>query len=343
MHYFYPQTQPPAGLSLSEVGTPAQSGYLSTNGTALNYVNAAGVSQDLSGGLTTAESDIAAVEGDVATLQTDLDAAEADIVLLQAHKWQVTAPAKNPAAVETLLSGITVDSPGTVTEVRLAVGTLHTGATDAFSFNVNQQGTGNLFATAQVFAREPNVTGFAKSTDEEATFTNYLTEVTGTGTAALAIDTLANGDSFYAGFSDLFAGVRLDMDGANVNAVTATLAAHYWDSNSWEPLTITDGTDSAGVTLAQDGAVTWLVPPDWAQRSLGALGTKHWVRFTVSAAMTAGTAIDNADAIRAVNHFYSFTPDQNAAVVSSAELRLHCTEADANAAGLVLQVVGTYT
>lgn len=330
MHYFYPQTQPPAGLSLSDHGTPAQSGYLTTDGTALNYVNAAGASQDLAGGLTTAESDIAAVE--------------AEVNAIQLHRLHLATTAKNPAAIELLASGLLIPGAATIDSVRLGVGTLPTGATDAFSFNLRTS-AGNLFATAQVWAREVNVVAFGKTVNAEVAYTSYLTEVTGTGTAAVAIDTLANGDAIYAGFDDLFGGIRIDLDGANVNAVPSVLAAHYWTGSAWAALTATDGTDAAGATLAQDGAITWLMPSDWATKTITTLhaSAKYYVRLTVSAALTAGTAIDNADIIRAVNHGYAFTPDQNATVALGAELRLHCTEADANAAGLFLQVAGTYT
>lgn len=320
--YFYPQTQTPGSVGLAEKGTPSESGYLSSSGTALSFIDSSGSSADLSGGLAQAQVDIEALQGQL----------------------QIQGNAKNPAAVGVIASGLTVAEPCTITSVRLAVGTLPTSAADAFSFNVMQVGEGDLFATAQVWAREPNVTGFAKTVDTGANYTSYLTEVTGTGTAALgALDTLANGDWFVAGYSDIFQGVRIDMDGANVNAQAATLVAEYWDGTEWVELTITDGTASGGATLAQDGTVTWAVPADWQSNAVGSLGNKYWVRFSVSAALTAGTAVDNADIIRAQNHFYSFAPDQNADVGASAEFRLHCTEADANAAGLQVQIVGTYT
>jgi len=83
------------------------------------------------------------------------------------------------------------------------------------------------------------------------------------------------------------------------------------------------------------------VPVDWAQREITGLGTKHWVRFSVSAALSAGTAIDNADAIRVAGHLYMFTPDQNTAVAAGAELKANATEADAAAVGLLMVVEGT--
>lgn len=342
--FFFPGTQAPGTVSLSERGTPSESGYLKSDGTVLSYINAAGTTKALTTDLATAESDIAALESDIAALEVVDAAVIAEVNALQLHRLHLVTTAKNPAAVGLLASGMLVPGAATVDSVRLGAGTLPTGATDAFSFNL-RTAAGNLFATAQVWAREVDVAAFGKTVNAEVAYTSQLTEVTGTGTANVAIDTLANGDAFYAGFSDIFAGVRIDLDGANVNAAASVLAAHYWDGSAWVALTVTDGTDAAGATLAQDGAVTWLMPSDWATKTITTLhaSAKYYVRFTVSVALTAGTAIDNADIIRATNHGYAFTPDQNATLALGAELRLHCTEADANAAGLFLQVAGSYT
>jgi hypothetical protein len=245
-----------------------------------------------------------------------------------------------PSAV-TYLGNIYAQQAMTATRVLVGCTTLPAAPGDSFSFNVRNGNVGDLFSGNQIFDLTPDVTGFAKTQDDEGTFTSYLTEVTGAGTADVAIDTAANGDYLYAGFSDVFGGLQVDMDGANVNAVASVLTAEYWNGSAWSTLTVTDGTDAAGATLGQDGAITWLVPTDWVQREITGLGTKHWVRFSVSAALSAGTAIDNADAIRVAGHLYMFTPDQNTAVAASAELKAYATEADAAAVGLLMVVEGT--
>ena len=246
-----------------------------------------------------------------------------------------------PPSAITYLGNIYAPQAMTATRVLVGCTTLPTNPGDSFSFNVRNGNVGDLFSTAQVFDRTPNVTGFGVTLDNEANFTSYLTEVTGAGTAPVALDTAANGDYLYVGFSDVFGGVLVDMDGANVNANASVLTAEYWTGAAWAALTITDGTANAGATLKQDGAITWLVPTNWAQRTITGLGTKHWVRISVSAALTAGTAIDNADAIRIPGHLYMFTPDQNTTVAASAELKANATEADAAAVGLLMVVEGT--
>lgn len=141
-----------------------------------------------------------------------------------------------------------------------------------------------------------NPSAFAKSVDNESNFTSYLTEVTGTGVASLgALDTSANGDRFYIGYSVPFHGVTLTMDGSNVNGNAAILAAEYWDGSAWVTLDIdSDGTASSGATLAQSGDIKWGIPRDWAKKSLGTLGTLYWVRLNVSAVLSNPTNVDTA-------------------------------------------------
>lgn len=250
-----------------------------------------------------------------------------------------------PAVVETLGVGIAPPANFTASKVRMRVGTLPTSAGDAFSWNIRNGVSGNMFATAQVFSRTPDVGGFLKTLDTGGTYTSYLTEVTGTGTAALGgLDTLANGDAVYVGFSQLFSGIQIDMDGANVNAQAAVLAAHYWDGSAWQAVgNLVDGTASGGATFAQDGAITFDLASDWRQNAVNSV-TLYWIRLTHNggAPLTAGTAVDNADAIRDSGVYYEFTPDQNLTVSASSELRVHATEADANADKLSVIVEGTY-
>lgn len=87
----------------------------------------------------------------------------------------------------------------------------------------------------------------------------------------------------YVGHSTKFSKVHLDLD-AQLNSVTATLSAQYFDGEGWIGVAITDGTSSGGVTLRQDGDITWTEPIDQAQiRHSGAV--RYWMRFTPSAAL----------------------------------------------------------
>ncbi|MGE0493284.1 MAG: hypothetical protein AB7S38_29015 [Vulcanimicrobiota bacterium] len=256
-------------------------------------------------------------------------------------RFSLPVGAKSPAGVGSIVSGLVVAQGGTLKEVRLRAATLP-NTTDSFSFNVKNDGD-DVFASAQVFGREFNPSGFAKTVDNGANFTNYLTQVTGSGVAAVgALDTAANGDYIYASFDEIAAGMKVVMDGVNVNDQASVMTAEYPNGTTWGALTITDGTASGGATLAQSGNITWTPPADWAKVAVGSLGTRYWVRFKVSAVLAATVNIDTVLAIRDVGVFYAFTPDQNTEIADGAELRIAITEADANAAGLEFILNGSF-
>ena len=250
-------------------------------------------------------------------------------------------PCINPSAVK-MLGMQRAPAAFAATSVLVTLATVPTTAGDIFSFNVRNGTVGTMFAADQTYPRTPNVDGFLKTTDNEATFTSYLAEVTdaGAGVAVLSLlDTAANGDFFYVGHGQLFGGCRLDMT-ANVNVTVTTMTAKYWDGAAWQPVTITDGTAAAGAPLAQDGDVTWNIPGDWQQKTINA-SPMYWIRFQVAAALSAAVEVTEADVIRAPDVAYTYTPDQNLTVANSAQVRVNCTEADANAAGMTAVVVGT--
>lgn len=47
------------------------------------------------------------------------------------------------------------------------------------------------------------------------------------------------------------------------NATDGSMQAQYFDGDGWVLLTLTDGTESGGVTLAQDGTMSFTEPTDW--------------------------------------------------------------------------------
>lgn len=253
-------------------------------------------------------------------------------------------PLKAPAATGMLASGVFLPNKGRVEGVRLQCGTLPTNASDAFSFNVSVGGL-SLFSSNQTFTREENPSEFLVTTDDESTFTSYIDEVTGSGHAQLdALSTAANGDYFYVGYSEPFSGARLTMVGGEVNANAATLAGQYWTGSAWATMTIaSDGTASGGATLAQTGLVTFTLPAagNWALKTINDTEL-YWVRFAVSAAVSATTSVDTATVVRLANHYYTFTADQNQSFAAGDELRVICTEADSNAAGLNALVFGAF-
>lgn len=98
----------------------------------------------------------------------------------------------------------------------------------------------------------------------------------------------------YVGLDEVFNKITVDL-GAEVNTtINATLSAQYFDGAAWTSLTITDGTASAGKTLAQDGDVVFTTPVDWEKVSINAK-EYYWVRLKVSADFESAGALELVD------------------------------------------------
>lgn len=139
---------------------------------------------------------------------------------------------------------------------------------------------------------------FQKTTDNGASYTDYSANVIDNSAATQAdldaLDTSANGDWFVAGGPVPFTGMAFDMDAANVNANASVLTMEYWNG-AWTALSnMTDGTVSAGKTLAQDGQITWSLPTDWVASTINAISA-YWVRGRVSAALSANVDVEECD------------------------------------------------
>ena len=125
------------------------------------------------------------------------------------------------------------------------------------------------FSTAVVaqFNTNPWLT-ILKTTDLLATaaaITDYSEQAqdldTATDVDLSSLSTIAALDAVYVGALVPFRGVEIDVDAANVNA--SVLTVKYWNGSAWTDITATDGTDSAGASMAIDGNVTWTVPASW--------------------------------------------------------------------------------
>ena len=101
-----------------------------------------------------------------------------------------------------------------------------------------------------------------------------------------SMDTLANGDALYVGSWLPFRGVQIDMAAA-VNGDASVILVEYWNGGGWTDISATDGTDTAGASLAKDGNVDWTVPSAWAKSSLHS-----------NAAVSASNAVFNSWATR---------------------------------------------
>lgn len=121
---------------------------------------------------------------------------------------------------------------------------------------------------------------------------DYSVEVSdGRSTTAAVLDSLPN----FAGFGCVFIGTpvpvtALDWTVGAANASTATASLYYWNG-AWSQVSgLTDGTESAGATLAQSGSMSWTAPTD-EQDKYQYGQNKFWYQLRVSAALDAEVEI----------------------------------------------------
>lgn len=120
--------------------------------------------------------------------------------------------------------------------------------------------------------------------DDTATLTER-----GTNTTATYNSMVATNDFIYLGCDVPFRGVTVDV--VNANGTASVLSAFYWDGTNWTGLTETDGTASAGATLAIDNNITWTVPTDWATTTVNGTGPHFWVRFNSDGGTDSATSL----------------------------------------------------
>jgi len=196
-------------------------------------------------------------------------------------------------------------------------------------------GTKSLFShvhnlsssTVVKFALNPWLT-VLKTADAGATFTDYSSvaqnDLADSGVVLSSLPTLANGGAVFVGSHLPFRGLNIDV--SDVNGTASLLTADYYNGTAFVDATETDGTDSAGTALAQDGTVTFAVPSDWAAAPLRDImdtanepfnptyvkpttdGRSHvlplyWIRLKVSAALDSATTINS---IHALNRSVSY-------------------------------------
>src|SRR3990167_5688385 len=108
-------------------------------------------------------------------------------------------------------------------------------------------------------------------------------------------------DEIYVFGSVKFSQFTVDM-GATVNAVASVLSATMWNGSEWLALTITDGTDTAGVTMSKDGTGSFTPLQDWSQVTLDGV-TGYAVLLKVSVNLTASIDINEIKVSRKNNQY----------------------------------------
>ena len=142
---------------------------------------------------------------------------------------------------------------------------------------------------------------FQKTVNAGVAYTDYSANVIDNSAATQAdldaLDTLANGDWGIIGGPVPFCGAAIDMDAANRNLIASVLSAEYWNGGAWVALTnLVDGTAAGGVTLTQDGQITWTMPAAglWQPSTINGI-LAYWMRFTVSVLISANVDVEECD------------------------------------------------
>ncbi len=133
-----------------------------------------------------------------------------------------------------------------------------------------------------------------KTTDNEATFTDYTTyatdKSTSTSVTLSSLSTAANGDYWYLASKHRFAGAILDID--STNSTESTMSGYYWNGSAWADASITDGTKSGSTCLAADGLIYWTPSSSWTRTTLNGEPDLFVIRFQVSVAIDSSVTID---------------------------------------------------
>jgi len=135
-----------------------------------------------------------------------------------------------------------------------------------------------------------------------STVTNLTNAYDGNDGTFNTVVALQTGEYIYVRRPVPFSSVRWVLGTQKNGTATALQAQYFAVWGGWESISLTDGTDSGGTTLAQNGTVSWTQPADW-QKDTADLYT---MRFYVGANLT---AVDFAEA-------YVSVPDISATDVS---------------------------
>jgi len=167
-----------------------------------------------------------------------------------------------------------------------------------------------------------------------------------------AISTAANNDFIYVGSVIPFRGVRITA-GSDPNNTASALTVNYWGGTSWKDITVTDGSDAAGVSFTQTGNATWTVPTDWAAASLLNIGDtllknswsmvkQYWTRWQFAATTEDTWNVIGMQALNRVTTYAELLSGQTyeQAIQSGGPGGFGCVEAltDAGTANLIVNV-----
>ena len=127
--------------------------------------------------------------------------------------------------------------------------------------------TGNLWGGGQqMFAQE-----FIVQESSTSPFKEYSYWVRNSSTETYAdISELTSGSTIFMSFPFQPWQIKLFLPENNKNETAITLTGKYWDGDSWTTLSsFSDGTSSNSACFGQTGILTYTMPSNWEQRTVG--------------------------------------------------------------------------
>jgi hypothetical protein len=143
---------------------------------------------------------------------------------------------------------------------------------------------------------QPNTpNGFIYVDTSKNSILDYTSEVSDNTLTnfSTALIPMATADYLYIGYYEQFDAIELTPYIDN-NQNSSFLTVAYWNGARYVNLTVEDGTTGeTTVTLSRKGKVSWTLPDDWKENIPfdTFMSRGYWVRLSVSAALTATTAI----------------------------------------------------
>ena len=145
--------------------------------------------------------------------------------------------------------------------------------------------------------------GFKTTTDTSVTFKDWTQEVTDGALSTVALlgaMTVTTGAA-YVQSAKKFRGLRVTMSTTNINTNAVTMTAKYWDGDSWESLTIVDGTSANSKTLAQSGDITFTWPANVRRRlAVDELMPTYQIQLLFGAALSANVDVAEVELLEYV-------------------------------------------
>jgi len=173
------------------------------------------------------------------------------------------------------------------------------GTADSWNFSPRLQKAWKFTASGAVY-RDDTAVLSERGANQTATYNSMV----------------ATTDFIYLASAVPFRGVTINV--VNANATASVLSAFYWDGAAWTGLTETDGTASAGATLAVDNNITWTVPTDWQKTVVNGSGPLYWVRFNSDAGTDSATSLAEAIPLGIQGTSTTVGGSQNPVIVATA-------------------------